>query len=55
MLNFFAGLLVGWAIRKKSAEMWKMREKTDVYVADEDYMQECRNWDVWEQIMRVTV
>lgn len=56
MIQFITGMLVGWAVRKRSEKLYRQRQAQKIKTSNtEDYRSEVRAWEVWQQIMRVKV
>lgn len=57
MIQFITGMLVGWAVRKQSEKLYRQRQdqKRHSQQMQQQARSPGRDWEVWQQIMRVRV
>ena len=57
MIQFITGMVVGWAVRKQSEKLYRQRQKQkhNARQMQQQARSPGRDWEVWQQIMRVRV
>lgn len=57
MIQFITGMLVGWVVRKQSEKLYRQRQdrKRHSQQMQQQARSPGRDWEVWQQIMRVKV